>query len=66
MNTIAKQIVQMRTLKGWDVDEFANVVGLDTEIIRNLEQGSIDPQLSILEKITNTLNCSFKIGDVSI
>ncbi|HYK72729.1 MAG TPA: helix-turn-helix transcriptional regulator [Pseudoneobacillus sp.] len=66
MNTIAKQIVQMRTLKGWDVDEFANVVGLDTEIIRNLEQGSIDPQLSILEKISNTLNCSFKIGDVSI
>ncbi|WP_442597228.1 helix-turn-helix domain-containing protein [Neobacillus sp. D3-1R] len=66
MNTIGKQIVQMRTLRGWDVDQFANVVGLDTETVQNLEKGLLDPQLSILEKITNTLNCSFKIGDVSI
>jgi transcriptional regulator with XRE-family HTH domain len=66
MNSIAQQLVKIRTLKGWEVEEFANVVGLDTETITKLEQGLLDPQISILEKITKTLNCSFNIGDVSI
>jgi transcriptional regulator with XRE-family HTH domain len=66
MNSVAKQLVQMRTLKGWEIEDFAKVVGVDSETITKLEQGLIDPQLSVLEQITRTLNCSFKIGDVSI
>lgn len=66
MNSVAKQLVQMRTLKGWEIEDFAQAVGLDTDTITKLEQGIIDPQLSVLEKITKSLNCSFKIGDVSI
>jgi predicted transcriptional regulator len=64
--TIAQQVVNMRTLKGLEVDEFAKVVGLDTETIMKLEQGMIDPQLSVIEKITKAFNWSFKIGNVSI
>lgn len=66
MNTIAQQVVNMRNLKGLEVEEFANVVGLDSETVTKLEQGLIDPPISILEKITKAFNWSFKIGDVSI
>lgn len=66
MNSVAKQLVQLRTLKGWEIEEFAKVVGLDIDTVTKLEQGLIDPQLSILEKITKALNCRFNIGDVSI
>lgn len=64
--TIAQQVEKMRTLKGLEIEEFANKVGLDTETVSKLEQGLIDPQISILEKITKAYNWSFKIGDVSI
>jgi transcriptional regulator with XRE-family HTH domain len=64
--TIAQQVENMRTLKGIEIEEFANKVGLDTETVTKLEQGLIDPQISILEKITKAYNWSFKIGDVSI
>lgn len=64
--TIAQQVEKMRTLKGLEIEEFANKVGLDTETVTKLEQGLIDPQISILEKITKAYNWSFKIGDVSI
>lgn len=66
METIAKQVVMLRNLRGWGIEEFAEIVGLDVDTVRGLEQGTIDPQLSVLQRITNALNCSFKIGDVSI
>jgi transcriptional regulator with XRE-family HTH domain len=64
--TIAQQVINMRTLKGLEIEEFAKVVGIDSETINQLEQGLIDPQISVLEKITQAFNWSFKIGNVSI
>ncbi|MHC0037021.1 helix-turn-helix domain-containing protein [Pseudoneobacillus sp. C159] len=64
--TIAQQVVNMRKLKGLEIEEFALIVGLDSKTISQLEQGLIDPTISTLEKITSTFNWSFKIGDVSI
>jgi transcriptional regulator with XRE-family HTH domain len=64
--TIAQQVVNMRKLKGLEIDEFASMAGLDSETVSSLEQGLIDPTISTLEQITRAFNWSFKIGDVSI
>jgi transcriptional regulator with XRE-family HTH domain len=66
MNTISQQVANMRTLKGLEIEEFANAVGLDSETIAKLEQGLLDPPISLLEKITEAFNWSFNIGNVSI
>ncbi|GAA0337037.1 hypothetical protein GCM10008967_29160 [Bacillus carboniphilus] len=66
MNTIAEQILQARTMKGLDIEDLAQLTGVDSETLMQIEQGVIDPQLSSLTQISKALNCSLEIGDFSI
>ena len=61
-----KQLVLARENRGLTQKEFAMKLGYDVEWIVNLEQGKIDPPLSLIVKAAKELNWSFKIGDVSI
>lgn len=40
--------------------------GLDPETISAIEEGELDAPISILAKLSEALNCTFSIGDVSI
>ncbi len=58
--TIGNLIKQRRKLKKLTQIELANLVDVDSKYISRIETGISYPSLSVVEKIFNVLNISFK------
>ena len=55
----SKNLKEIRKLKGFSQEEFAEIIGLSHKTYRNYEQGMREPKFEILEKIKIALNCSY-------
>ncbi|ETI68886.1 helix-turn-helix domain-containing protein [Neobacillus vireti] len=66
MNNIGHQLKKIRLNREMEIEILASLSGLHTETIAAIEDGELDVQVSTLAKISEALNCSFSIGDVSI
>ncbi|MEH7502670.1 helix-turn-helix transcriptional regulator [Neobacillus drentensis] len=66
MNNIGHQLKKMRLNREIEIEKLALLSGLNAGTIEAIEEGELDVQVSILAKISDVLNCSFSIGDVSI
>lgn len=66
MNNIGHQLKQMRLNREIEIEKLALLSGLNAGTIAAIEEGELDVQVSTLAKISDVLNCSFSIGDVSI
>jgi transcriptional regulator with XRE-family HTH domain len=66
MNNIGHQLKKMRLIREIEIEKLALLSGLNAGTIAAIEEGELDVQVSILAKISDVLNCSFSIGDVSI
>lgn len=66
MNNIGHQLKKMRLNREIEIEKLAILSGLNTATISAIEEGELDVQVSTLAKISDVLNCSFSIGDVSI
>ncbi|WP_035446115.1 helix-turn-helix domain-containing protein [Bacillus sp. UNC41MFS5] len=66
MNHIGHQLKKMRLNREIDIEKLALLSGLTAGTIEAIEEGELDVQVSMLAKISDVLNCSFSIGDVSI
>ncbi len=51
------RIVQWRKIKGLTQEELANKCNTTQQTIAKIEQGSVDPKLSTLQKIADALEC---------
>lgn len=50
---LGKHLSMLRARKGWDQKKAASEAGIHFQTLRNLEEGSADPQLSTLEGLAN-------------
>ena len=66
MNHIGHQLKKMRLNREIEIEKLALLSGLPAGTIAAIEEGELDVQVSTLAKISDVLNCSFSIGDVSI
>ncbi|MGG3564896.1 helix-turn-helix transcriptional regulator [Neobacillus rhizosphaerae] len=66
MNNIGHQLKKIRVNREIEIERLASLSGLDADLISAIEDGELDVQVSTLAKISEALNCSFSIGDVSI
>jgi len=66
MNHIGHQLKKMRLNREIEIEKLALLSGLNAETITAIEEGELDVQISSLAKISDVLNCTFSIGDVSI
>ncbi|MDR7236784.1 helix-turn-helix domain-containing protein [Neobacillus drentensis] len=66
MNNIGHQLKKMRLNREIEIEKLALLSGLNAGTIAAIEEGELDVQVSTLAKISDVLNCSFSIGDVSI
>ncbi|MFJ7726367.1 helix-turn-helix domain-containing protein [Neobacillus sp. NPDC097160] len=66
MNNIGHQLKKMRVNREIEIEKLALLSGLNAETIAAIEDGELDVQVSTLAKISDVLNCTFSIGDVSI
>ena len=66
MNHIGHQLKKMRLNREIEIEKLALLSGLTAGTIAAIEKGELDVQVSTLAKISDVLNCSFSIGDVSI
>ena len=66
MNNIGHQLKKMRLNREIEIEKLASLSGLTAGTIAAIEEGKLDVQVSILAKISDVLNCSFSIGDISI
>ncbi|MFK9093583.1 helix-turn-helix domain-containing protein [Bacillus salipaludis] len=66
MNNIGHQLKRMRVNREIEIEKLALLSGLNAETIAAIEDGELDVQVSTLAKISDVLNCTFSIGDVSI
>jgi transcriptional regulator with XRE-family HTH domain len=66
MDNIGIQLKKIRLNREMEIDNLAWLSGLNAGTIAAIEEGEIDIQVSILAKISEALNCTFSIGDVSI
>jgi transcriptional regulator with XRE-family HTH domain len=66
MNNIGHQLKKIRLNREYEIEKLASLSGLNAETIAAIEEGELDVQVSTLAKISDVLNCSFSIGDVSI
>ena len=55
----SRNLKQIRKLRGYSQEEFANIVEIHPKTYRNYEQGIREPNLSTLEKIKIALDCSY-------
>ncbi|MCL6572251.1 MAG: helix-turn-helix transcriptional regulator [Bacillus sp. (in: Bacteria)] len=66
MDNIGIQLKKIRLNREMEIDKLAWLSGLNAGTIAAIEEGDLDIQVSILTKISEALNCTFSIGDVSI
>ncbi|WP_312469541.1 helix-turn-helix transcriptional regulator [Neobacillus sp.] len=66
MNNIGHQLKKIRLNRELEIEKLAILSGLHAETIAGIEEGELDIQVSTLAKISDALNCTFSIGDVSI
>ncbi|MDN3016309.1 helix-turn-helix transcriptional regulator [Paenibacillus sp. BSR1-1] len=66
MNNIGHQLKKIRLNREIEIEKLALLSGINAETIAAIEEGDQDVQVSILAKISNVLNCTFSIGEVSI
>ncbi|CAH2713720.1 hypothetical protein BACCIP111895_00874 [Neobacillus rhizosphaerae] len=66
MNNIGHQLKKIRLNRELEIEKLAFLSGLHAETIAAIEEGELDIQVSTLAKISDALNCTFSIGDVSI
>jgi transcriptional regulator with XRE-family HTH domain len=66
MNTIGHQLKKLRLNREIEIEKLATLSGLNAETISAIEEGELDVQVSTLAKISDVLNCTFSVGDVSI
>ena len=66
MNHIGHQLKKMRLNREIEIEKLALLSGLNAETITAIEKGELDVQISSLAKISDVLNCTFSMGDVSI
>jgi transcriptional regulator with XRE-family HTH domain len=66
MNNIGHQLKKIRTNREMELEKLAQASGISIDTLSLIEAGELDVQISTLAKISDVLNCSFSIGDVSI
>jgi transcriptional regulator with XRE-family HTH domain len=66
MNNIGHQLKKIRTNRELEIEKLAALSGLNAQTISAIEAGELDVHISTLAKLSDVLNCSFSIGDVSI
>lgn len=66
MNTISQQVVEARKNRGLTQQELASKAGVEMSVIVDLEAGTLDPKLSIINRIGNVLKWNFQLGNVCI
>lgn len=66
MSNLHKQITYARENRGLTQKDLAERLDFSEEFIANLELGKVDPPVSVVVKVTDVLNWSFNIGNVSI
>ncbi len=55
---IGKRIQKIRKSKGYTQQQFAELIGLSTNYLSDIERGKSSPRLDKLVTIINTLECS--------
>ncbi|MEW9050628.1 MAG: helix-turn-helix transcriptional regulator [Neobacillus sp.] len=66
MNHIGLQLQKIRTNRELEIENLALLTGINADTLSAIEEGKLDVQISTLAKLSDVLNCSFSIGDVSI
>ncbi|OLS35600.1 helix-turn-helix domain-containing protein [Bacillus sp. MRMR6] len=66
MNHIGHQLQKIRTNREMEIENLAMLTGINADTLSAIEAGKLDVQISTLAKLSDVLNCSFSIGDVSI
>lgn len=66
MKVITQQVIHARKMRNLSQEELAKRIGLPKELIIDLEAGQLDPNVSILLKISSELNWCIEVGNVSI
>jgi transcriptional regulator with XRE-family HTH domain len=66
MNNIGHQLQKIRTNREMEIENLALLTGINADTLSAIEAGKLDVQISTLAKLSDVLNCSFSIGDVSI
>ncbi|MFZ7943038.1 MULTISPECIES: helix-turn-helix domain-containing protein [Bacillaceae] len=66
MNNIGHQLKKIRVNREMEIETLAFLSGLHAETIAAIEEGELDVQVSTLARISDVLNCTFSVGDVSI
>lgn len=66
MNNIGLQLKNIRNNRELEIENLAVLSGIHADTISAIEAGELDVQISTLAKLSDVLNCSFSIGDVSI
>ena len=55
----SKNLKQIRKIKGYSQEEFAEKIEISIYTLQGYEQGKREPNLSTLEKIKVALDCSY-------
>ncbi|MGX6443288.1 helix-turn-helix domain-containing protein [Neobacillus sp. K501] len=66
MNNIGLQLKNIRMNRKMEIEKLAVLSGIQTGTISAIEAGELDVNISTLSKLSDVLNCTFSIGDVSI
>jgi transcriptional regulator with XRE-family HTH domain len=66
MIEVSQQIINAREMRNISLRELSLQTGLSEEFLFDIESGVVDPNASVLLVISNTLNCNFTLGSVSI
>jgi transcriptional regulator with XRE-family HTH domain len=56
---IGKRIGSLRKEKGLSLDELSNLTGFDVELLSNIEEDKVQPQLGTLIKLSKALDSAF-------
>lgn len=66
MNNIGLQLKNIRMNRKMEIEKLAVLSGIQAGTISAIEAGELDVNISTLSKLSDVLNCTFSIGDVSI
>jgi DNA-binding XRE family transcriptional regulator len=66
MGNFNQQLIEARHNRNLTQQELAQLVNINIDTVKMIEEGSYDPTLSEMDSIADVLNWSFKIGNVMI
>lgn len=66
LNDFGKKLIQIRTSKGYSQDRLCNEAGFARGTVSKIESGKVDPKLTTLARIAETLGIPLKkLVDIS-